>query len=204
MGSIPIKDDLEFRGQFFHSVGRWVKHPMVSVGFYSLSIPIMKDDQSLKACEPANLRASGMAEQPRRILVVEDDAGIRGFNVEVLVRCGFEVSAAEDGAAAWEDLQIHRYDLMLTDNNMPRVSGVDLLKKLHAAQLELPVIMATGISPEDEFARCPWLRPEALLLKPYTIEQLLGTVKKVLRTSTVIRAQIEIPPEQSGNGGLRV
>ncbi len=51
---------------------------------------------------------------------------------------------------------------------MPKVTGVELLQKLHDARLALPVIMATGTIPEAEFARYPWLRPNATLLKPYT------------------------------------
>jgi DNA-binding response OmpR family regulator len=64
---------------------------------------------------------------------------------------------------------------------MPKVSGVDLLKKLRAARMVLPVIMATGTLPKEELARYPWLQPAATLLKPYTSEDMLRTVKRVLR-----------------------
>ena len=66
---------------------------------------------------------------------------------------------------------------------MPKVSGVELLKKLHGTPMALPVIMATGAFPEEEFTRYPWLLPAARLLKPYTGADLLGTVQEVLRTS---------------------
>jgi len=121
------------------------------------------------------------APLPRcRVLVVEDDDGLRRLNTEVLKRSGYHVDAAEDGAAAWDAIQLNHYDLMVTDNNMPKVSGFELLKKLQAAGVVLPVIMATGELPEKEFAQHPWLQPGAILLKPYTIAELLGTVKKVL------------------------
>jgi DNA-binding response OmpR family regulator len=74
------------------------------------------------------------APLPRcRILLVEDDSGLLRLNAEVLKRSGYDVDAVEDGAAAWDTLQLNRYDLMVTDNKMPRVSGVELLKKLQAA-----------------------------------------------------------------------
>jgi DNA-binding response OmpR family regulator len=122
------------------------------------------------------------APLPRcRILVAEDDDGLLRLNAEVLKRSGYHVDAAEDGTAAWDMLQLNHYDLLVTDNNMPRLTGVELLKKLHATGVVLPVIMATGELPEEEFSQFPWLRPGAILLKPYAIAELLRTVKKVLR-----------------------
>ena len=124
------------------------------------------------------------AKPPRhRILVVEDDADIRQLNTEALTQCGYHVDAAQDGAAAWNTIQLNRYDLMVTDNEMPKITGVDLLKKLHAARLALPVIMATGALPVDEFTRYPWLQPAAMLIKPYTLDELVGTVRQVLRVA---------------------
>jgi len=49
--------------------------------------------------------------------------------------------------------------------------------------MDLPVIMATGALPPDEFTRHPWLQPAAILIKPYTIAQLLGAVKQALSAS---------------------
>ena len=63
---------------------------------------------------------------------------------------------------------------------MPKVSGVELIKMLHADKIALPVIMATGRLPSEEFARQPWLKPAATLLKPYTVDELLITVNIVL------------------------
>jgi len=118
---------------------------------------------------------------PGRILVVEDEPNIRQLNTAALIHSGYDVDAAEDGAAAWEALNADSYDLMITDNNMPRLTGVELLKKLHASHMALPVIMTTGELPTEEFTRYPWLQPAAMLIKPYTIAELVGTVKKVLR-----------------------
>jgi DNA-binding response OmpR family regulator len=116
-----------------------------------------------------------------RILLVEDEPHIRQLNTGALIHSGYHVDAAEDGAAAWEALNTDSYDLLITDHNMPRLTGIELLKKLYANRMALPVIMATGELPTEEFTRYPWLQPAATLLKPYTIAELLGTVKKVLR-----------------------
>jgi DNA-binding response OmpR family regulator len=154
----------------------------------------MKDNNVSGEGESASATFQCLAKPPHRILVVEDDGEIRQLNTEALINSGYHVDAAEDGAVAWDNLQLNGYDLMVTDNDMPKVTGVDLLKKLHAAKLALPVIMATGTLPRDEFDRHPWLQPAAMLIKPYTIEELLGTVKKVLTTADGSREQTAPPP----------
>jgi DNA-binding NtrC family response regulator len=123
------------------------------------------------------------------ILVVEDESDIREVNTAALTDFGYHVDGAEDGAVAWDILQLKRYHLLITDNEMPKVTGVELLKKIHAARMGVLVIMATGTLPQEQFARYPWIRPVAVLLKPYSLVELLGTVRKVLHTISDARGQ---------------
>ena len=141
----------------------------------------MKGNKNSHAEPPTDARLQSQTNPPDHILVAEDDIFFRRLNTEVLERSGYDVDAAADGAAAWQALNTDGYDLLITDNSMPKVSGVELLKKLRAARMTLPVIMATGILPTEEFIRFPWLQPAASLLKPYTGEEMLRMVKKVLR-----------------------
>lgn len=127
--------------------------------------------------------ARGRTNSPVSLLVVDDDADIREFTAETLTRAGHQVDTAEDGAAGWTALQAYRYNLLITDHNMPKVSGVELLKKLRAAHMALPAILISGAMPTEELNRKPRLQIEALLLKPYTIEKLLATVAEVLRAT---------------------
>jgi two-component system alkaline phosphatase synthesis response regulator PhoP len=147
---------------------------------------------------PSSARLQDQTVSPGRILVVDDDHDIRRLSAEVLMHHGYQVDAAEDGAVAWDALQLKRYDLLVTDNNMPKVSGVELLKKVYAARMALPVIMATGTLPREEFIRYPWLQPAATLLKPYAMEEFLGTVQKVLRVTDGDREQLPPPPDWQG------
>ncbi len=140
----------------------------------------MKGNKISQAGESTGASLPSEASPPRSILVVDDDPDIRRINAVVLHRAGYHVDTAEDGAFAWEALGASRYDLMITDNNMPNLTGMELLKKLYASHMSLPFIMATGKMPEEEFTQYPWLQPAATLFKPYTIEELLGAVKKVL------------------------
>ena len=133
--------------------------------------------------------SSQLAPRPTpHILLVEDDVDLGRFNAEVLKRNGYHVDAAEDGALAWEALTARSYDLLITDNSMPKVTGIELLQKLHEANMTVPVIMATGVLPEWEFSQNPDLTPAATLLKPYTIPELLRAVRGVLHSTIRPRA----------------
>ena len=128
-----------------------------------------------------------------RILVAEDDRDIRRFAAQTLVGSGFQVDAAEDGAAAWEALQLNNYDLLITDHNMPKLTGVELVRKLRSARMALPVILATGKLPVEALSQNPSLQLAAMLPKPFSFQELLETVKEVLRTTAGDREQIAPP-----------
>jgi DNA-binding response OmpR family regulator len=118
---------------------------------------------------------------PHRILVVDDDLLIRQLSAKALSHSGYRVDAAEDGAAAWEALSGADYDLVITDNDMPKVSGIELLEKLHTARIAVPVILASGQFPTEALHRRPWLRLAASLEKPFEVNKLVETVRAVLR-----------------------
>jgi DNA-binding response OmpR family regulator len=124
-----------------------------------------------------------------RILVVDDDAAFRFLLTDALQRFGYEVDVAEDGAIAWEMLRLKHYNLLITDNNMPKMTGVELLEIMHGARFVLPVIMATGKTPDDELASQSCPLPAAVLIKPFGRKLLLETVQDVLR-----RANPSTPP----------
>jgi DNA-binding NtrC family response regulator len=131
---------------------------------------------------------------PQRILVVDADGDVRQVSTELLLRCGYEVDAAEDAAAAWRALNTVRYDLVITDHAMLEVPGAQLPKKLRAAHLALPVSAGTGTPTPRESTPTPWLQPAATLLMPYTVAEFLGTVKEVLRATERAYAQTGPPP----------
>ena len=135
-------------------------------------------------------------EAPRRILVVDDDSGVRQLTVNVLANSGYDVKAAKDGAAGWEALQAGSYDLIVTDNKMPRVTGIEMIERLRSARMTIPVIMATGCFPTNELARKPWLTPDAMLQRPHSNDDLLAAVKEILRAKDAPRKRIAPPPNR--------
>jgi DNA-binding NtrC family response regulator len=132
----------------------------------------------------------GATQRPQRILVVDDDTGLRQLKTEVLIRHGYQVDTARDSTAGWKALQAHTYDLLITDLDMPRLSGLNLVKRLRAAHMALPVVMAVGRLPTCQLARSPSLQLAATLVKPFAVDALLDTVGNVLRATDRPREQI--------------
>ena len=152
----------------------------------------MKDERTSQVARPAAARVTPGTIPIHRILVADDDASVRRLIADTLICSGYQVDSAEDGAAAWHTLQLRNYDLLVTDNNMPRVSGVDLVKKLRSARMALPVILVSGLMPTEELNRHPWLQLAATLAKPFTCDELVATVGDALR-ATSDRGQIAMP-----------
>jgi DNA-binding NtrC family response regulator len=140
------------------------------------------------------LTSPGATQRPRRILVVDDDTGLRQLETEVLIRHGYQVDAARDSTAGWKALQAHTYDLLITDFDMPRLSGLNLVKRLRAARMALPVVMAAGRLPTCQLARNPSLQLAATLVKPFAGAALLDTVNNALRATVRPREQNAPPP----------
>ena len=90
-----------------------------------------------------------MQANPPRILVVDDDSDARQLSVDVLMDSGYDVESANDGAAGWDALQVNGYDVVITDNQMPKMTGVEMIERLRTAGIKVPVIMATGSLPKQ-------------------------------------------------------
>jgi len=133
-----------------------------------------------KAAAQVTIRNQG--KPPRLILVVDDDQDLRQLSMDALAGFGYAVEGVKDGAAGWAALQAKNYDLVITDNHMPNMTGLEMIAKLRFARMTVPIIMATGILPTQEFASNPRLKPDATLQRPFSNDALRETVKKVLRT----------------------
>ncbi len=155
----------------------------------------MKDNQILPTGAPAFASLPSTTNLAPRILVVDDDGDTRHVTAKVLKHSGYEVDTAGDGEDAWVTLQLNSYDLLITDHEMPKVTGVELVRKLRSARMALPVIMASGALPAEELNRNPELQLAATLAKPFTKEQLVGTVQAVLRATDSPRTEIAPPPD---------
>jgi DNA-binding response OmpR family regulator len=140
----------------------------------------MRKHEILKEGEAVSAPLQCRTNAPRRILVVEDEPDVRRINAMVLHHAGYHVDTAEDGASGWNLLKASHYDVLITDNTMPRVTGMELIKKLRSEEMPLSVILASGTAPTEELEQLPWLKLDAVLLKPYSVGDILTAVRKVL------------------------
>lgn len=115
-----------------------------------------------------------------RILVVEDDAVIQRLIGTMLDGAGYSVVFAEDGEAGGLAFSSGSFDLIITDNNMPKVSGVEMIRKLREANHHLPIILISGEIPRQLRDLNALLTPGLALEKPFSMAQLLGHVRAQL------------------------
>ena len=112
----------------------------------------------------------------RRLLLVEDDAGVAAVAQELLEGLGLEVRTAENALEALERLNAERFDMMLTDVVMPGgMTGIELPRTRARAWPEMRIILTSGYAGEDvdaALADAPW----PLVRKPYTSEQLAAVL----------------------------
>ena len=147
-----------------------------------------RDRLSDSALEPMTAPVSSFAQPNYKdsvivrshILIIDDDADIRLVLERVLCAAGYRVSSAEDGEAGWSELCAGSYDLLITDHDMPRLSGLDLLRRLRAVKFDLPVILISGDMPWAEADLWEMLQPGLALEKPFSFVELMVKVRDLL------------------------
>ncbi len=136
-----------------------------------------------------------------RVLLVDDDPGVRSVFGAGLRQLQLEVDMAADGDAAWEALCTKPYDLLITDHLMPRLTGLELLRRLRAVRVDLPCILISGDLPEadEDLAAC--VQPGCTLEKPITLALFLTTVKALLARHPA--GASAFPPDRAELEGYR-
>ena len=116
----------------------------------------------------------------RRILVVDDDADIRGLLRELLERRGFAVAEAADGKQALQEMYEGRPDLVLLDVSMPGLDGWTTLERIRELS-DVPVVMLTARSEELEKTRGLRAGADDYVTKPFGRQELLARIEALLR-----------------------
>ena len=118
----------------------------------------------------------------KRIMTVDDSASVRQMVTFTLKKEGYDVIEAVDGKDALAKLS-GTVDMVITDLNMPNLDGIGLIKGIRAqtAYKFIPVIMLTTESQATKKAEGKTAGATGWIVKPFTPDQLLAVVKKVLR-----------------------
>ena len=118
-----------------------------------------------------------------KILVVDDFATMRRIIRNLLQDLGFSnISEADDGKTALPMLQNGNFDLLITDWNMPGMSGLDLLKAVRADTrlAKLPVLVLTAEAKRDQIVEAAQAGVNGYVIKPFTAETLKTKLDKIL------------------------
>jgi len=116
------------------------------------------------------------------ILAVDDSASMRQMVAFTLKGEGHQVSEAADGQAALDLAKTQKFDLVLSDVNMPRMDGITLAKELRGLSnfKFIPILMLTTEAGMDKKQEDKAAGATGWIVKPFNPEQLLTTIKKVL------------------------
>jgi two-component system response regulator HydG len=121
-----------------------------------------------------------------RLLVVDDEAGLRTSLAANLELEGYRVVEAEGGAQAVELVREGGFDLVISDVRMPDVSGVDAFREIRRLRPEIPVILMTAFTVEKVLAEALGEGVFAVMQKPFAIEHAIGLVAHALSGPVVL------------------
>jgi DNA-binding response OmpR family regulator len=138
-----------------------------------------------------------------RVLVVEDDEGIREMLKYNLVTAGFSVHEASDGAAGLRSARTSRPDLILLDLMLPGMSGFDFCRALRKSS-RVPIIMITAKDAEVDKIVGLELGADDYITKPFSIREVLARVNAVLRRAQPEANEPKAIPEQDSIGTFSI
>lgn len=114
------------------------------------------------------------------ILLVDDDPEHNVTMVKVLERAGYSVDSAADGREALSKLMDQSFDLAITDLSMPRMSGLDLLRSIRAANPDIGVIVLTAFGEWTSYVEAIDIGALDYLIKPVRRQDILNALGKAL------------------------
>ena len=135
-----------------------------------------------------------------RFLIAEDDADLRDLLQDDLEDAGYETIAAVDGHAAnrWLENQAERIDVLITDVNMPKLSGAELLQIAGTTRPEIPVIIITAFGSVEQAVELVKNGAFQYLTKPFVTDELIKIIEEALTQSAPLREQAQLRREVPG------
>ena len=123
-----------------------------------------------------------MADPKMRILVVDDFSTMRRIVRNILRQLGFQnVVEADDGTSAWDVLNREKIDFIVSDWNMPQMTGIDLLRKVRSSEefADLPFLMVTAEAQQENIIEAVQAKVSNYIVKPFTAEIMKQKIDKI-------------------------
>jgi two-component system chemotaxis response regulator CheY len=117
-----------------------------------------------------------------RVLVVDDFSTMRRIIKNILRQLGFtNIIEADDGTTAWETLNKDRIEFIISDWNMPKMPGIELLRKVRASEefASLPFLMVTAEAQQENIIEAVQAKVSNYIVKPFTAETLGQKIDKI-------------------------
>jgi two-component system OmpR family response regulator len=132
-----------------------------------------------------------MSQQPK-VLVIDDEPGVRELISEALSISEITAVQAADGLEALSFLRRERFDLLILDINMPKLDGLALLEKLRTEGMSVPVLMLSARADKADINQGLRTGADDYLTKPFSIEELVLRVKAIMRRSKGEVAEVKV------------
>ncbi|WP_158902153.1 response regulator [Burkholderia sp. L27(2015)] len=123
-----------------------------------------------------------------KLLLIEDNPALAHWLEKLLSEQKFVVDHVLDGEAADRMLQCTRYDAVLLDLNLPKMSGAAVLRRLRERRDDVPVLILTASGSIDEKVECLGAGADDYLVKPFEVRELIARIKVLLRRQTAGKA----------------
>ena len=129
-----------------------------------------------------------------RLLLAEDEANIASFIERGLNECGYEVTVAKDGEAAWQQVQAEAFDLLILDIIMPKLDGLRLCQMFRRQYgYTTPVLMVTALGTTDDIVAGLDAGADDYIAKPFSFAELQARIRALLRRKEETRSHGFIP-----------
>lgn len=116
----------------------------------------------------------------KKILVIDDEPGIRGLLATILERKGYAVLLADGGRKGLDLFRRERPDLIVLDLKMPDIDGITVLKDIHAAAADTPVVILTGAGNEKMEKQARELGAAEFIEKEFSLHRLGESLRRLL------------------------
>lgn len=125
------------------------------------------------------------------IVIAEDSKLLQEVLTLGLTAEGYFVRCADDGESCWQSLLSSPFDLLITDMEMPKLGGMDLLRRMRTASITQPVILMSGNLPPKSPELDQLLSPGATVAKPLSFSDFIPLIEMLLGTWNVQARQAQ-------------
>lgn len=131
--------------------------------------------------------------EAEKVLIADDSRGIRDFLIQYILKPkGYQVLIATNGREGLELARKHQPQLMIVDNQMPYMTGLELLQALHESGQRIPAILMTAHGSEQIAIEAFRLGIRDYVIKPFMVEEMTGAIERALRESRLERERARL------------